>query len=542
VTETETMGATMNTPVPLPVTAVTLLEDRAEVEREAGIDLVPGAQRLRLGPITPLAVDRSLRAELLGATGTVIDLRVVRRYTPPPPGVPGDDASALEHRVHTLTEAIRRAEHDIRRMESRLAVLTQLLAELHRDIAESTGAGEAHPQRWAADLTSADTAYDEAAEELRAVQSHLADLRGQLDQAGAARRQVEQRPMVLTAHLDAVIEATQPGTAARLRVRHLTPCALWRPAYRATLSPNGDDLRLESDALVWQHTGEDWPQVRVALSTARPALAAGPPRLHEDVLFLRDRSAGERRTVEVDLREVEIQSVGPDDIAPEQADGLGGGSGTPVLPGVDDGGQARLLASPGPVTVLSDGRPHRIRLSSSDLTAGAEYSCAPELSDLVTYSVRFRNTTGQVLLSGPVDLVRGSGFVGRGELRFTATDAVAELSFGSEDTFRVTRAVEESRDTGALTGRTVLSRTVRVSLSRFAPPDSAPVPVTVRERIPVSELSAVEIHLDTRRSDPPPGTADADGILRYDLTLGPDERRTLVLGYDISAARSVAMP
>jgi hypothetical protein len=47
-------------PIPLPVTAVTCLEDRAHVERTVRLDLRPGVQRLRLGPISALAVDRTV--------------------------------------------------------------------------------------------------------------------------------------------------------------------------------------------------------------------------------------------------------------------------------------------------------------------------------------------------------------------------------------------------------------------------------------------------------------------------------------------------
>ncbi len=38
-------------PVPLPVTAVTCTEDRAHVERTATIELRPGTQQVRLGPV-----------------------------------------------------------------------------------------------------------------------------------------------------------------------------------------------------------------------------------------------------------------------------------------------------------------------------------------------------------------------------------------------------------------------------------------------------------------------------------------------------------
>ncbi|MHA6762882.1 mucoidy inhibitor MuiA family protein [Streptacidiphilus sp. PAMC 29251] len=532
--------------IPCPVTAVTLLEDRAELERAVLLDLAAGAHRVRLGPVTPLAVDRSLRAELDGADGaTVVDARLVRLYVPPPVGAPAEDASALRHRVHELGEGIRQLEAERERTASRVAILDQLLAELHRDIAEGVGAGEAAPERWTADLDRAHQEHTRHTEAQRLLGRRLLQDREQLRRAEQALEAAEEQPLVLAAFVDLVIEAAAPVAAARLTLHHLTPCALWRPAYRAELSADGTTLALQRDAVAWQRTGEDWTGVAVTLSTARTTLAAEPPRLGEDVLLLVDRTPEERRTIEVDLREVEIQTVGPAD---EGGPGDGGGPGSSddaaavgALPGVDDGGEARVLTAPAPVTLPSDGRPHRIRLGASTLPARAEYSAAPELSSLVSQVVRFRNSTGQVLLSGPVDLVRGSGFVGRGELRFTAVDAPAELSFGSEDTFRITRAVEESRDTTALTGRTVLTRTVRLSVSRFAPPGEPALVVAVRERIPVSELSAVDVRLDKERCSPPPDSTDAEGVVRYELTLGPDDRRTLTLGYEISAAKAVVI-
>lgn len=524
--------------VPCPVTAVTLLEDRAEVERALRLDLAPGVQRLRLGPVSPLVVDRSLRAAFTtaaGATGgspAVLDVRLVRLYTPPPAGPPDEDASVLRHRVHDLRERLRGLEADRQRTGARLAVLDQLRADVERDIAESAGAGESDPLRWTEDLDRVHLELGRHGEVQRVNGRRLDRTRAELRLAESALEQSEERPLVLSAFVDLVVEAPERLDGAGLTLHHLTPCALWRPAYRAELSADGGTLVLQCDAVAWQRTGEDWAGARLTLSTARTAQAAEPPQLTEDLLTLVDRTPEERRTIEVDLREVEIQTVGPVERT---------GEALATVPGVDDGGEVRLLVAPGPVTLPSDGRAHRIRLGAATLPARTGYLAVPELSELVSQVVRFRNDTGQVLLSGPVDLVRGSGFVGRGELRFTAVGAPGELSFGSEDTFRVVRSTEESRDTTTLTGRTVITRTVTLSVSRFAPAGSAPLTVSVKERIPVSELAAVEVRLDKERCSPPPDETDAEGVVRYELTLGPDERRTLLLGYEISAARSVVI-
>ncbi|PWI18029.1 hypothetical protein DI272_30665 [Streptomyces sp. Act143] len=510
-------------PIPLPVTAVTCLEDRAQVERSAHLDLQAGVQRLRLGPISALAVDHTLHAEVTADGGaTVLDARIVRAWTPRGP-LPGADDSALRLRVHALTEERSALERQRDRLRARLDLLSRLAADLLREIGEGAGHGETDTARWTAELDRVDDERDTHGEHLRTVEARLQALATELHQAEHAVELSERHPAELIGHVELTLEAAVAGPA-RLRLSHLTACALWRPAYRAVL--DGQHLTLETDAMVWQRTGEDWTDVHLTLSTARSALATEPPRLTPDRLTLTDRSPAERRTVAVELREEEIAELGP----------------LPVLglPGVDDGGRTQVLRSPATVRVPADGRAHRVPLSVATTVARSEYACSPELSPLVTQVVRCDNPAGHALLAGPVDLVGAAGYGGRGTLDFTAPGAPLELAFGSHDDYRVLRQVEESRDSTALTQRTVVTRTVRLHLSRFSAPGAAGEQVvTVRERIPVSEVSAVEVRLRKEACSPAPDAVDAEGIARWDVALPPDGRRTLTLVYELSASGKV---
>ncbi|GGT78649.1 DUF4139 domain-containing protein [Streptomyces lateritius] len=543
--------STARKPIPLPVTAVTCLEDRAHVERSVVLDLEAGVQRLRLGPVSALAVDRTLHAELTSVpphahpvpdphthadthihthtdtdtdTATVLDVRIVREWTPRGPVPATDDDSALRRRVHTLEEERIVLGQRRDRLHARLDLLGRLATDVLREIGEGAGSGEYEGPRWARELDRVDGERDAYGEELRTVEAHLAALGVQLGEAQRAMELAEEEPAELVGHIELTVEAVVAGPVG-LRLSHLTPCALWRPAYRAVL--DGETLTLETDAMVWQRTGEDWSDVRLTLSTARSALATDPPRLAEDRLTLQDRSAAERRTVDVELREEEIADLGPAPV-------LG-------LPGVDDGGEVRVLNSPAPVSVASDGRAHRVPLSVFTTPASSEYACSPELSPLVTQVVRFDNLSGHALLAGPVDLIRGSGFTGRGTLDFTAPGAPVELAFGSRDDHRVVRHAEESRETTGLTQRTLVTRTVRLHLSRFsAPGEQGDRLIVLRERIPVSEVSAVEVRLREDACSPAPDVVDADGIARWDVALPPGGRRTVTLVYELSASAKVA--
>jgi uncharacterized protein (TIGR02231 family) len=517
------------TPIPLPVTAATCLEDRAHLERTARLRLTPGSHLLRLGPVTPLAVDHTLHAELGSPDAQVLDARLVRSWEPRPVG-PDDADSPLRRRLHELSAELRAGTAEQQRVAARLALLEQLSEELLREVAEGTGLGEAQPDLWAAELDGLGAEQDELAERQRALHVRLGELTAQERQVAAALRETEAEPPELRCFLELAVHADAEVDTV-LTVRHLTACALWRPAYRAVLG-NGR-LRLASDAVVWQATGEDWTDVRLTLSTARSALATEPPALHEDRLTLRPLSAEERRTVAVELREEEIGTLGP--AGPER-------TGT-ELPGVDDGGEVRVLSAPVPASVPGDGRAHRVPLGSFTARAEVGLVAAPELSALVSEVVSVRNESAGPLLAGPVELVRESGYLGRGELAYTAPGAVLELAFPGSDEYRLVREAVAEEGSAGLPGagrRSVVTHTVRVHVSRpTAPGVTGEQVVTVRERIPVSEVSAVQVRLHEQRCDPRPAEPDAEGIVSWRLPLAPNARRTITLVYEVSASTRV---
>jgi hypothetical protein len=107
----------------------------------------------------------------------------------------------------------------------------------------------------------------------------------------------------------------------------------------------------------------------------------------------------------------------------------------------------------------------------------------------------------------------------------------------------VVRHVEERRDTTGLAGinqRTVVTRTVRLFVSRLDDPgDGAAREVVIRERVPVSEVSAVEVRTLADACRPAPDEIDADGIVRWTVRPAPGERREIVLAYEVSATSAV---
>jgi uncharacterized protein (TIGR02231 family) len=511
--------------VEAPVQRVVIMEDRAQVERRGEVAIPAGPCRIEVHGISLAAVDRSLQCEVHGAR--LLEATLVRTWREKPAGGLGADASELRRREHGLSrEAIERAD-EVARVAAGTEVLASAWGDLLRGIAETAGWGPADPSAWADQVASLTQRQAEADEALRVARRESAHVGKQLDEVRAALAASEQVQQDLTCSLVITVESEGP-TRVGARASYLVPCAVWRPAYRATLQrPPGHapSVRLETEAVVWQHTGERWDAVEVALSTSRPTLGTSPPSLVADELTTRPKLEAEKHVVPVALREQAIPRAGEaflDDIE---------------MPGLDDGGEVRLLRPAGGFTIPSDGQPHRVPIFAFEAPAELERVCPAEFTPLVSLVARFPNAGGDVLLAGPVVLVRDSGFVGRAQLAFAAPGETVKLSFGSDDGLRVIRSAEEKKEESRITSRRTIRHTVRHFVSNAG---ADAVRLVIEERVPVSEVKEVEVEVLARECQPEPAPPSKDGIARIELDLLPHGRRETTFVWELSAGGRVA--
>ncbi len=500
----------------LPISRVLVMEDRAQIERQGQVRLA-GLTRVELPGVPAIAVDRSLKIELRG--GTFIDAKFERRWKERPKGGLPQDASDLRRRAEQTEKDLAAKADAVSRAAARIEVIVAARVDLLRSIAEQTGVGQTDPAAWGAQLDLLSTRVTSAELSHRSLNAELGALRSRLAELTRAIALAEQHDTDLECSL---VMSLQGEGVADLKVSYLVPCAVWRPAYRASLS--GQTVRVEAEAVVWQRTGEAWSEVELQFSTARPTLGTAPPQLTDDRLHTRPKQAIEKKVVDVSIREEVIQTAGE-------------AGGSTELPGLDDGGEARLLAAPARSSVPTDGQPHRVPLFSFEAPATLERVCPAELTRVVSLVARFPNSSGQVVLAGPVDLIRQNGFVGRSQVKFTAPGEPLTLSFGSEDGLQVVRTTEEKVDEARLTGRRTTTKKVLLHVSN-ARPEAATL--VLEERVPVSEVKDVEVQVLKSECHPPPSPVSKDGIARLELSLPPHGTQVATFAWELQAAAKVS--
>lgn len=498
-----------------PIQRVTLLEDRAQVRRAGTLELTPGDWRVVIDDVSPVLADRTLLCRAEGAS--VLEARVVRRLRIGRVEASPDQAAlqAERERLQQSATPVRNRLAALERHRDRLGDALDLLLEgINRELPWA----ERLEARWEEDLERLLEQRRQVLAELRARAIELEDLAGR---AGTAALNELARPGTpFETRLEIELRVTAAGPV-RLELDYMVPCAMWRPVHRAALQ--GGQVRFECEGAVWQATGEDWEEVELSFSTARPTRRSEPPQLRDDRLRLQRR---QDKSVQVQVREEAIQTVGEGQAeAPPRQD----------LPGVDDGGETRTLGAPGRATIRATGRLHRVPIFVSQAPAEVDRIARPERSPLVHLRSKQVNTAPHPILAGPLELLRESGYVGLGEVGFVGPGERYVLGWGADDGLRVRRECEEEREVARLTGKQTITRTVKLQLSNLEP---LPASFTLEERVLVSEVEQVKVAVDPAATQPP-AQPDAQGIVSWAITVPPRGTREVKLVYRINASSAV---
>lgn len=508
-----------------PVVEVTVLEDRAHVVRRGTLELGAGITRLRIAAVAPVLADKTLCAAIVPhgqragdpSRERVSDVRVRRSKL-----VLGEDKP----------ERARELQRERERLSQRLAELQAArdLAQGHeaalagvgevtiQDIGVDVCHGQDDPVAWLKALERVAAREHEARQRRLDLDFEVAEVEAELKRLGQRIGATAQVSDAVAADVVVEVWAAAAGVYA-VQVDYVVPGACWRPYHRAQLVElvKGKDpvLHFTSEGCVWQNTGEDWSDVQLVFSTERPSLGTEPPQLASDVLFVQRKS----EVIVVEAREQEVQTTGLG-AEPKQR--------SQDLPGIDDGGEVLALRATARASVPSDGRPYRVPLMTFTSPTTLEHVLMAELAEAVILKTTHVNRSQQPILAGPVDLIRGGGFVGRTSLLFIAPGENFAVGWGPDGAVRVQRTVTQAREERAmLSGWTSQIHKIEVKLSNLG---AQPRTVQVSERVPVSELEKVKIEVDAAATSDR-ARPDSNGLVRWKVELPGYGRASLGLGF-----------
>lgn len=328
-----------------------------------------------------------------------------------------------------------------------------------------------------------------------------------------------------------------------LNVSYLVYGVSWQPLYEARANFQESEVELVSSGIVRQNTGEDWQEVEIALSTAKPAIGGRMP--YVSPWFLRPYQPRGILKNKAE-REGKVRSV--DAISQYEAfNELKEEDGVPAAPAqkyaqVEEKGTAVAYKLPKRANVKSDGSEHKLPISSQLLNAKFEYSTYPRTVLYAYLGSRVTNAPGLQLLAGRVNIFLEGDYVGSSSIDNIAPSEEFDLYLGIDENVKVKREllekkVDETLFAGipATTKRTIFK--YKLSVENYKSKKAA---LKLFEAMPVSEDDRIKVKIGQVSLEPKEKDwKDRKGVWLWELALEPKAKQEIIYSYTVEHPREM---
>lgn len=520
------------------VDMVTIYPGLATVTRQVTLDVPAGQHEIVVPGLPETLATEGLRvAAPAGVRIGAVNLAYDR--LPVTPDQTSPEIQAAKDEVERLEEVLRERNVAIAEIRLRVQAAAEQVAFLQSLSQASAGENltsinvadiQALARMVGAETLSARQTAFAAEEEAKAAERAREDDIEALTEAQkalAALMAPESDGSVLTFTLQAAETAE-----VTIDISSLEGYANWSPVYDMRLT-TGDTPAIDLDraVVISQQTGQDWQDVKLVLSTARPGEQIAPsgvwsyPRRivsEEELERERDLIGGadgmlmSRTVLAAPAMDLEVA------MADEQFKATADFSGATVT-----------YSYPGRVDIRNGVDDLRLPLDTLELEAEVWAEAVPSRDSIAYRMAEFTNSTNEILLPGQALIFADGTMIGFSNLPLLAAGADTEMGFGPLDGIRLTRAIPNKTegDVGVFSSSNQLTEQAVMSVENLT---GQAWNVLLRDVVPYSEQDDLEVEVTaspaiTRRD--PEGQR---GILEWDLQVLAGSKQEIGLDYTLT--------
>lgn len=330
-----------------------------------------------------------------------------------------------------------------------------------------------------------------------------------------------------------VIESTAPLRSS-VEISYFTGQAGWVPNYDLRIAGIGKNIDMLLKASVFQTTGEDWNNIKLAFSSGNPRQNNQLPELSRwfldfDPAF--ENVAGGR------IEQTMIRTMRTDAIATEEApqafkDAEDRAQTVADLVESVQGLTARTFEITIPFSLSSGGEPGLIELEKNSLPALFENYAVPKIDPGVFLVAKVTGWQQYALLSGEANIYMQGTYLGKTTINPATVQDTLKISLGRDPNIVVTRQRDVAFTQQRLIGGRI-TENVGWGIS-VRNNNSFPVVINVQDQVPVSTQEVIEV----RARELSGGTLLAEtGFVKWTLNLAPASTQNLLLQYSVQYPR-----
>lgn len=526
------------------ISDVTVFPDRADVSRIARLSVPAGKHTIVFNSLPAGLITDSLRVAGKGSAGFTIGSVETKQIFTTELAV--TEEKNIQDQIAALRDRRRFIEAQIKAADTGKAYLEGLTKNPVPPV-EQTGRAvqPLSPAAWQEAWRTIQNGMNKLGQEvienqisLRSIDKEISALNNQLRTIATGKKSYKQ--------VRVNVEANK-NVQAQLTLQYQIMGASWKPLYEARLNSADQTVNITQYGNIAQKTGEDWTNVALTLSTARPSATMQPPVLSPIWLNLRNkepvlqyskslRAAPMMAKMATNFAAADNMEM-MDDVAdagsalpPSFEESAGFVQTTAV--GTEFSG---VFTIKGASNVPSDGSEYRFNIGDYTNKAEIRAEIFPK-TDTSAYLIATLVFNGQLpLLPGQIALFRDGAFIGNSYLEMLRPNEKLHLAFGQDEKIRVTYTTlgGETTEGGVISRETrkdALSRTDVQNLH------NQPLKIAVYEQIPVSRNSDVSVKIikDKTTAGYVMEPNNKIGLVQWESVYQPKEKKEILFGYSIA--------
>ncbi|MCB9771155.1 MAG: mucoidy inhibitor MuiA family protein [Candidatus Omnitrophica bacterium] len=346
------------------------------------------------------------------------------------------------------------------------------------------------------------------------------------------------------------VECTKAGKFT-LNASYLINGAYWRPLYDARTNMAKSDVELTSFGVVKQMTGEDWHDVNLTLSTAKPNVGGRMPYVSPWVVQAYQpmmKNKGNAVAGFGGRLRSEADGIG-EQYAPMSADKSELHEARKDMPAqmaysaVAKNGLSVTYKIARPISLKSDGTENKFPIATQTLKAEFQYSANPKEAAQSYLNSDVINSSDLQLLAGQVNLFLEGDFVGKSNIENVGPGEKFSLYLGVNENVKVKREqIEKKVNDILIAGIPSANRTttikMKVTIENY---ENRPIKYNLFESLPVAQ-NEKQINVKVSDVNPQPTKKDWEdrkGVWQWVLDLEPKAKKEVFYTFSVEHPRDM---
>lgn len=516
------------------ITEVTVFSDRAMVTRSGKIKLPVGEHSILFENLPDCLTPNSLQ---LSGTGPAVLSRVklIRKNFSE---TPFEKVKEILTEIENLADQRSEINDKLSAAEKEKSFLEKMASRL-TETGEGKNAATLNPEDWMKMSEFYRSRQDDLLNEIRGFKKELSDLDKKISKAKNDLHWLKGQGSKTRYFGEVHIEMKEESEIS-LDLSYIAENCGWMPLYQLRADSVQKSVSVTYDAKVFNQSTEDWNDVSLSLSTARPQIGGKEPELSPSYLrFYVPRPPAPLKRTSRELKKSAMPDFGA---APPEAeeDDLLMASVDIAEPAMEskeaefeEGALAVTFRIPGTTSIQSDGEYSEVSIWVKELESRFSYSAVPRLSEFAYLKAKMKNTTGVPFLAGEANVFLDGNFIATTEIPLVSDTEEFEASLGIDESIKIEyHDLSFHKKSGLIGKKSQKTFTFETTLTSHK---TTPEEFTLKDRIPKSSESEIIVKLlsPTIKENSDALSLDNKGILTWNFTLKPSEKKTVTLEYSV---------